>query len=40
MATYSRAKAIETFSWDSRIQRYVDIYNYLIREGNPMHETS
>jgi glycosyltransferase involved in cell wall biosynthesis len=29
MANYSRAKAIEIFSWDSRIDQYLDIYKCL-----------
>jgi glycosyltransferase involved in cell wall biosynthesis len=33
MSEYSRAKALETFSWDSRIQKYLAIYDRL-RGGN------
>jgi glycosyltransferase involved in cell wall biosynthesis len=40
MSEYSRAKAIETFSWDSRIQRYVEIYKQVIRGEKAMHETT
>jgi glycosyltransferase involved in cell wall biosynthesis len=29
MSQYSRAKALETFSWDSRIQKYLAIYDRL-----------
>jgi glycosyltransferase involved in cell wall biosynthesis len=29
MSQYSRAKALETFSWDSRIQKYIAIYDRL-----------
>jgi rhamnosyl/mannosyltransferase len=32
MSAYSRAKALETFSWDSRIQEYVTIYNRLVNQ--------
>ena len=30
MSSYSRTKALETFSWDSRIQKYSSIYNRLL----------
>ena len=36
MANYSRAKAIEIFSWDSRIEKYLKIYNHLNTEKNPV----
>ncbi len=32
MADYSRARTKEVFSWDGRIQQYVDIYNRLLAE--------
>ena len=32
MANYSRAKAIEIFSWDSRIKSYMEIYEQLLNE--------
>ncbi len=35
MANYSRSKAIETFSWDSRISQYLDIYNHLTDRKTP-----
>jgi glycosyltransferase involved in cell wall biosynthesis len=35
MANYSRSKAIETFSWDSRISKYLNIYNHLTAEKHP-----
>ena len=32
MANYSRAKAIEIFSWDSRIKSYMEIYEQLLNK--------
>ena len=34
MANYSRAKAIEIFSWDSRIEKYLKIYSHLTTGKN------
>ncbi len=35
MAHYSRAKAIEIFSWDSRIRKYLNIYDHLTSRKHP-----
>jgi glycosyltransferase involved in cell wall biosynthesis len=34
MANYSRTKAMEIFSWNSRIQSYMNIYEHLLHKGN------
>jgi glycosyltransferase involved in cell wall biosynthesis len=34
MANYSRTKAMEIFSWDSRIQNYMNIYEDLLNKSN------
>jgi len=35
MANYSRTKAIDIFSWDSRIEKYLSIYDHLTTGKNP-----
>ncbi len=35
MAHYSRTKAIEIFSWDSRIRKYLNIYDHLTSRKHP-----